>query len=448
MEISAVIEDLNPWWRDGTARSAKPYRFRRVVQGEILRRLDPRRDDRRAILLLGPRQVGKTILLRQLADDLLDRGLPPGNLAYFDFSDDRVGLGVSPRAIVDARPPGLSADLPRIFLLDEIHLAESWDRWLKQAVDQGVGRVVATDSAASLLRQGARESGQGRWDELRIEGLSFREFGSLQAPGEPWDRIVRRMPDLLDRYLAIGGFPEHALAEDQREAHRRLREDIVDRAIFRDLEPRGVDLPRVRDLFVYLVENSGGEWVASHRAADLRGAKHESVEGWLALLEDTRLVERLTPRATRVAQRLRGKRRPKIYAADPGLVTAFTPLSGADSLVRGRVFETAVFRHLREAVRELGAGVSYLQLGTKGEVDFVVDFVFEGSQTRIAIEVKSSPRVQREEVGKLIAAAAAIEAERRILIHGAPFEQEVEGVESLTLQRFLSDPIAVLEGRS
>lgn len=76
MILTDLLQDQNPWWRDGAIRRARGYPVRRDLQPKVLSRL-LRVDDRRAVLLLGPRQVGKTILLLQLADDLLAQGWPP-----------------------------------------------------------------------------------------------------------------------------------------------------------------------------------------------------------------------------------------------------------------------------------------------------------------------------------------------------------------------------------
>ena len=86
MIMTDLLQDQNPWWRDAAIRRARGYPVRRDLEPEILRRV-LRIDDRRATLLLGPRQVGKTVLLLQLADELIERGWTPQNLTYFDFSD-------------------------------------------------------------------------------------------------------------------------------------------------------------------------------------------------------------------------------------------------------------------------------------------------------------------------------------------------------------------------
>ncbi len=439
MNLADLIQDQNPWWRDGEIRRARGYPVRRDLQPRILRRV-LRVEDRRAVVLLGPRQVGKTVLLLQLADDLLSGGWPAHNLTYFDFSDDRITGDVTAREVVEAEPVGLDPAYPRVFLLDEIRSAPNWDLWLKQAVDARVGRIVATDSAARLLRDGARESGQGRWDEIYMEGLTFREFIALHGgPGEEVEAILRRTPNLHERYLALGGFPEYVLQEDFPEVRRRLRSDIAERAILRDLSGLGVDVERVKDLFVYLLQDSGAELNAEARARDL-GADPRSVREWSRLLSDTLLVSSLERFNRNAAAGLRSKS--KIYAADPGLVMAFAPLPVQDASVRARAFEAAVYRHLRETARELEGGLSYFRQGE----DLEIDFVLEDQSSLIAIEVTSGLRARADKLERLRQAAKRLGTDRRLLIHGGVIEEMAEGVETVPVQRFLLNPASFLRG--
>lgn len=395
-------------------------------------------DDRRAVVLLGPRQVGKTVLLLQLVDDLLDKGWPPQNITYFDFSDDRLTEQITARDVAEACPVGVDPEHPRALLLDEIRLAPNWDRWLKQAVDRGGDRIIATDSAASLLRDGARESGQGRWDEIYLEGLNLREFARLNAlSGEAAEDALRRLPNLQERYLALGGFPEHALSDDYPEVRRRLRSDIAERAILRDLLGLGVDVQRVKELLVYLVQDSGAEFNAEARGRDL-GADARSVRDWARLLADTLLLVPLERYAEHAAAAPRS--RPKLYAADPGLVLALALSPVQNPEVRSKIFEAAVFRHLREAARELGGGLSYFRHRDDLEIDFVLDLAGK----RTGIEVTSSLRVRADKLERIRKAGKALGAERLLLIYGGLVEEAGEGTRAVPLCRFLMDTSACL----
>lgn len=428
MILTDVLQDQNPWWQDGSARRARAYPFRRDLQPSMLSYVQ-RRDQRRAMVLLGPRQVGKTILLLQLADDLLDAGWPAQNLTYFDFLDDRLLERVTARAVADVRPVGFDPEHPRILLLDEIRSAPNWDRWLKLAVDNRIARIIATDSAAGLLRDSGRESGLGRWDEHAIEPLSFREFVRLQTdPGDPGA--------LAKRYLAVGGFPEYVADEDDAEVRRRLRSDIAERAILRDLLGQGVDVERVKSLFVYLLQDSGSELNAEARARDL-GADPRTVRDWIRLLMDTLLVVPLERQIRHAATGLRSK--PKVYAADPGLVTAFALSPLEEPGMRAKAFEAAVFRHLRDAARELEGRLTYF----RHKEDLEIDFVLEHARTTIGIEVTSGLRARPDKLARLQKAGEALGADLLLLIHGGAVEEK-GGVRSLALQTFLLDPVGCL----
>lgn len=394
--------------------------------------------------MIGPRQVGKTTILLQVADDLIEAGVPRGNLTYFDFSDDRLpASGVPPREVVSFVPAGARLDQPRVFLFDEISGAPRWSQWLKHAVDAGEGRFIVTDSASTLLREGGRESGLGRWDEYRLEALSFREFLGLQAlPGETPEATRMRIPGAFERYLGLGGRPEHVVAEFA-EARRRIRADTADRAIRRDLVRYDVDVERVRELFVYLVTDSGAIFDAAARSRLLQRpgavpADRRSIDKWVALLEETMLVVRLEPFARAATGKLAGRSYPKLYASDHGLAVAFAgtadPLD--DPATRGRALKAAVFLHLRGFANLTGRTLSYLRdrRGT-AEVDFVVQ---EGPEVHALVEVTAS-KDPAHKVGSVAATAREFRAPMAIVVHGGVEERRRGDVLLAPVASFLHD---------
>jgi predicted AAA+ superfamily ATPase len=348
--------------------------------------------------------------LEQVIDDLLDAGWPAPNLTYFDFSDDRLVEDVTARDVAETEPMGLDPSRPRIFLLDEISQALRWDRWLKQAVDKGIGRIVVTDSAASVLREGARESGQGRWDEVRIEGLSFGEFFRIHQG--------------VEQPAGLGSPPPAAPPN----------------VLERDLAGRVDDPGRVRDFFVYLVQESGAEYVATHRANDL-ARDRRTVDGWLRRLEDTFLLRDLEQRREKASKRLRS--RPKVYAADHGLVMAFAASADPvnDPEVRAKVFEAVVYRHLRE----IGAPLTYLRISDDLESDFALDT----PAGPVLVETTQSRSVRARKTERLRELAERVGAVHSVVIHGGlieatPEERAADQPVSMPLSRFLLNPAGVL----
>jgi predicted AAA+ superfamily ATPase len=422
MDIVEIVRDQNRWWANPNRRETRRFSQRREVFDRLLSYLGELHGGRAAVLL-GPRQVGKTTLLLQLVDELLDRDWPAANITFFDFSDERLVGQVSPRQIVELAPPGLADTHPRVYLLDEIQNALDWQPWLKSAVDQarrgsqpGV-RFVVTGSAATALRRAGAESGQGRWDEIPIEGLTLAEFLRISSPEDPEPTSRIRDPRMYARYLEVGGFPEHLSSlASANEVRHRIRADIADRAIVRDLLHTGLDVERLRRLFVYLICGSGNLWNQGKRAEDL-DANRKSLSEWLSALEETRLIMPLPrdlPAGSKASTQLRAQ--PKIFASDHGLITAFAPavepLEAPE--VRGRVFEAAVFRHLREVARSSGATWSYSRI----DEDLEIDFVVRGPSRSVGIEVTGSTDAKPRKLARAAEAMKRLGIEKKILVHG------------------------------
>jgi predicted AAA+ superfamily ATPase len=447
----SALAAQNPWWRGG--RPVRTFERARALLGPLLDRLrDPAQ--RRAALLIGPRQVGKSVLLRQVADELLRAGWPAANLTYFDFEDHRLGRAageLDPALVEQHLPEGHREELPRVLLLDEVHRANGWDIWLKKLVDRERGpgrpgvRVLATDSAASMLRHGTRESGQGRWDEIRILGLTFGEYLMLLSRGpETPEQTLQRNPQELERYLAKGGFPEHVHVEPSSELWWKIREDVASRTVSQDLfvsASRGaderLDVERLRRLFVMLVQDSGAIFGATERATDL-GAHRTTVSSWLALLEDACLVHRIEPyqptsRAGLPSAKSRLARKPKIHAAEHGLVPAFVlsayPMK--EAIVRDRVCEAVVLRHLLEGRRP--GEIHYYRRAE----DLEIDFVLEVAGRRVALEVTSSGELGSRKRGRFSKACDEMGAERRLIVHGGADSRTDGDARLVALHRFL-----------
>lgn len=302
-------------------------------------------------------------------------------------------------------------------------------------------RFVVTDSAASVVFAQLQESGLGRWDVLRLEGLSFHEYlrmlsGSDEATDE---EILRRYPNALERYLARGGFPEHALEENTELVRHRLRADIADRAILRDLLRFGVEVERIKRLFVYLVQESGAIFDPGKCASALQ-ADPRSVQSWISLLQSTHLIDRLERHPVPPSARL--KEKPRLFAADHGFVVAFAAVAHPqqDAKVRSRVFETVVFRHLRELVEDPGL-LGFYRSAESSEADFVMK---RNGQT-VVVEVTSSRSPDSKKREGLYSVGKRLKTKNLLIVHGGVVREVLGDLRLVPLQEFLLDPAATLQ---
>ncbi len=263
--------------------------MRRTLADPILADLE-----RKMVLLVGPRQVGKTWLARELA-------------GRFRFP---VYLNCDARA--DRELLERAGWLPEtdLLILDELHKLADWQRLLKGIFDTrppGL-RILVTGSARLDLLVHGGESLAGRYFRHRLLPFTLAELRGTPHEGA------------LDRLLERGGFPEPFLADDPTQADR-WRRQIVDALVRYDI----LDFQRIIDfkalsLTLELLRARVGSPVSFASIARDIGASPTTVTRYVHLLEALHLVFRVTPHSRSIARSL--LKEPKIYFFDTGLVSA------------------------------------------------------------------------------------------------------------------------------
>lgn len=401
----------------------------------------------------GPRRVGKTVLLLQLADHLLrEVRLPPASLMYVDLSDPLLrgqATGAEMLAtLLRDWPSPVSGGL-RVAMLDELQVVPGWDAWLKSTLDWHENlRVVATGSSSLGLARGGKESGRGRWEETTIEGMTFPERLDLTAfPSEGREETLARRPQTLREHLEIGGLPEY-LARLDIDSFAEIRRDIraeVDREIAAEMAGVVRDVDVTRRLFRTFAQGSGSEY-GRRKLAELLSVDKGTLDRHIEGLSDMLLIHRLSPATATsggaprsIRQRLRND---KIYVADPGYASAFAPAVRPldNDTCAGMLFETAVYHALRSVARDLACSeIGYLDL-PHGEIDFLLNL----PEGQIGVEVTKSMRWDK----KLQRAREVCEAHRIPLIIVGGASGDIRGATDilcLDLQEFLLDPAGAIQ---
>jgi predicted AAA+ superfamily ATPase len=365
-EVLGVLHGFNPWWLG--QESVVPS-FRRLAYQACRRYLDDR-TLRRAVLLSGPRRVGKTTILTQVAGSLLKEKLDSRSIFFVSLDHPLLKLLTLPKILHIYHESIYPVGKPVVLLLDEVQYSKDWELQVKQLVDHKPEyRIVATGSASVVHRHRLAESGVGRWITVPVPTLSFFEFlqirdeappdidqnlrpkdlfsASAQYLEEVGGRFRSLMPLFL-RYLLVGGFPETAKQTDIALSQRLLREDVVERVLKRDMTAlfgiRSVN--ELEKLFIYLCLHTGGIFSVQTCASAL-GTSATTISNHLEALQQANLIYRLPPAATGGKKRL--KARYKIYLVDAALRNAVL-LRGEEILSRpdelGTIVETTVLRHL------------------------------------------------------------------------------------------------------
>jgi len=181
-ELVSVLQGFNPWW---AGRALPVPTFRRLAF-EACRTYLTNPTLKRAVLLSGPRRVGKTTVLYQLAEDLLASGVEARSILYLSLDHPVLKL-LGLRDILDLYHQHIHAeDRPAVLLLDEVQYSREWETEIKLLVDHKPNyRIVATGSASVVHRERLAESGVGRWVTVPVPTLSFYEFIHIRGETPP-----------------------------------------------------------------------------------------------------------------------------------------------------------------------------------------------------------------------------------------------------------------------
>ncbi len=392
-EVLNVLHGFNPWW---SGRPCIVPDFKRIAF-EACRTYLEDTSLRRAILLSGPRRVGKTTVLQQIADSLIRSGHDPKSVFYISLDHPLIKL-LSIRKILALYSESVHPQSKEAYLLfDEVQYSKAWETEIKLLIDHRPNyRILATGSASVVHRSKLAESGVGRWLTVPIPTLSFFEFTHIrgeQLPEIPQthrpidlftmeprelDDLARRFRELLpvfQQYLLVGGFPETATLKNVGLCQRLLREDVVERVLKRDMTALfGVrNVNELEKLFIYLCLHSGGI-VAHKTCADALETSPATVSNHLTLLEQANLIYRLPPAELTGKKIL--KARNKYYLVDAALRNAVL-LRGEEILTNpgemGIIAETTVHRHIyANYYRDIPEIVYWRDPISQKEVDIIV----------------------------------------------------------------------------
>ena len=167
----------NPWWVAGQGIEAERANWPRRAYFPFFYRLVSETSVRRAVVLIGPRRVGKTVMLTHAIQKILEEGKAGTTLLFLSL-DTPLYSGRSLESLVRLfidlhRHP---ADRQLWVFFDEIQYLKDWEVHLKSLVDSFPHiRFIASGSAAATLQMKSRESGAGRFTDFILPPLTFAE---------------------------------------------------------------------------------------------------------------------------------------------------------------------------------------------------------------------------------------------------------------------------------
>ena len=325
-----------------------------------------------AVALLGPRQVGKTTLAREIGDAqgalYLDLEHPADLAKLADAADY------------------LARHQDKLVILDEIHRLPEVFPVLRSLIDEGrragrtSGRFLLLGSASLELLRQSSESLAGRLATLDLGGLTVAEVGA----------------DLTEALWLRGGFPDSLLAGDDSRSSR-WRESFLRSYLERDIPQLGPRIPAetLRRFWTMLAHEQGGLLNSAQLARSL-AVSGKTLASYVDLFVDLFLVRRLEPWHANVSKRL--VKSPKVYLRDSGLLHQLLGIREMESLLgysrMGASWEGFVIENIM-ALLPQGTRTSFFRSAAGAEIDLVLDL--PGRQQPWAVEIKRgrAPHLER-----------------------------------------------------
>jgi predicted AAA+ superfamily ATPase len=356
--------------------------YKRALEYKLVESLQ----NNKAIFILGPRQVGKTTLLKHMMNVV-----GKANALYYDMESTKLMNIFSGNLedIVSMFRYDRQIENQRTYIfIDEIQYISDFSKTIKLLIDHYATefKLILTGSSSVLIKRQFQESLAGRKEEHILYPLSFPEFcrfknedkiadildhDYLHEPQNPLFRKEEQIELLLSEYMVFGGYPE-VVQQKSDLAKADVLNEIVSSYILKDVRHLfHLEKPdQLNRLIRNLAINTGKEINLQKLSSEV-GLHSETVKNYLMILESSYIIALVRPFFNNLNKEQR--KMPKAYFLDTGirnmLISNFTPLSNRQD--RGEIFENMVFMKFVQRKNVL-TEIKYWKTKAKQEIDFIV----------------------------------------------------------------------------
>ena len=266
----------------------------------------------RAVVLMGPRRVGKTVMLHHTIQELIDQGVPKQKIIFITV-ENPIYTNIALEELFKYALEAIGNQNPKncFVFFDEIQYLKDWEIHLKTLVDSYRGtKFIVSGSAAAALKFKSNESGAGRFTDFLLPPLTFYEYihiNNLQhlmvESNLLWKGKEKHFYDTVNhqvlnehfvKYINFGGYPEIIFSLlMQKNPGRYIKQDIVDKVLLGDLPSLyGIkDVQELNRLFTTICFNTAHEF-EYEELSRTSGVKKHLIKTYIEYLESAFLVKK------------------------------------------------------------------------------------------------------------------------------------------------------------
>lgn len=371
-----------------------------MIKRQLIQEIKNHLKSREISLIVGPRQAGKTTLMKELLFFLKNQGKRTLYL-NLDFEPDRMHFA-SQSALIAKIKLEFGSEESYVFI-DEIQRKENAGLFLKGIYDQDLKcKFIISGSGSLELKEKIHESLAGRKRLFELSTLTFTEFVNHKTDYKYEGRLDQffeiersRTETIFNEYINFGGYPRVVLEETIKEKIMTIDE------IFRSYVEKDISfLLRIEksESFTKLLKilsSQLGRLLNISELASLSGISVPTLKNYLTYAEKTCVIRQITPYFSNRLKEI--TKSPVVYFSDIGLRNYMIGLFGnmENSSELGLTFQNFICKILYEKIRFTPTTLHYWRTTDKAEVDFVLN----KCDTLIPIEVKYS-NLKRPETGR------------------------------------------------
>ncbi|MDR2970626.1 MAG: ATP-binding protein [Bacteroidales bacterium] len=341
-------------------------------------------------IITGIRRSGKSSVLLLLRDKLLEKGVSAEQIIFMNFESFAYSDLQQAENLYKYIASKIQPAKKNYLLLDEIQEVENWEKCINSfSVDFDVD-IYLTGSNSHLLSSELSTYLAGRYVEISVFTLSFKEYLQFQANYAP--QITTNNKESFVRYLRMGGFPAIHTTENTEETTYKIVYDIYSSIILRDTIQRYNirDVELLERVVRYAFDNIGntfsGKNVADYFKSQQRKIDLNTVYNYLNALESAFIFHRVSRYDIKGKEIL--KTQEKFYLSDLSLL--YASMGYKDRLIAG-ILENIVFLELKRR----GYTVYIGKIDTK-EIDFIAEKQGEKIYVQVAYKLDNPQTIERE----------------------------------------------------
>lgn len=360
-----------------------------MIKRDLYQKINPYLDEKEILFIIGPRQSGKTTLMKMLEKELIKKGK---KTIFFNLDIERDHqFFVHQERFVSQLRLRLGKDKGYVFI-DEIQRKENVGLFLKGLYDMNLPyKFIVSGSGSLELKAKINEALTGRKFTFQLNPLSFKEFVNYKTQylyENHWEEFFINDPikaqTLFEEYLSFGGYPR-VVIEDDLEKKSRVINEIYQSYLEKDLVYL-LGLRKTANLtfLVKILASSIGRLVNISELSNTSGLSIPTIKNYLFLLEKTFIIRKLTPYFSNARKEI--TKTPIYYFYDLGMVNFILNRFywQTDKEINGFLFQNFIANILFDFFTNQPINLYFWRTKEKNEIDLIIDMKKE----IIPVEIK------------------------------------------------------------